>query len=141
MKKRISRNPRWSMRQMVKSMNISERSMRRILKTDFGMKSYKMSKRHLVSPASKRKRLVRAKQRKKMEDAAGKAIVWTNEKIFTVDTTANRQNDRVLSTHSKTLPEDVKHHFLRQKPASVMVYGRQFVRTGRNHPWCSSTAV
>ena len=122
-RKRISRNPRRSMRQMARSMHISENSMRRIVKTDIGMKSYKMSRRHLISPASKQKRLVRSKRMlKEMEDAGGKAIVWSDEKMFTVETAANKQNDRVLSVDSNKLPEDVKHHFRRQKPASVMVW-------------------
>ncbi|GFX88823.1 uncharacterized protein TNCV_2575301 [Trichonephila clavipes] len=47
--KRIQRNPRVSMRQIVRDMGISDRSVRRIAKTELGLKPYKLQKSELLT--------------------------------------------------------------------------------------------
>ena len=49
-------------------------------------------------------------------------IVFSDEKVFTVEAQFNHQNDRVLAKHSSDIPKDIltiSHH---QKPESVMVW-------------------
>ena len=84
-KKRMARNPRRSLRKMAKEMHISQTSLRRLVKERLRMKAYKMSKRHMISESSKKKRLDRAtKMLKEMKSAGQKAFIWSDEKIFTV---------------------------------------------------------
>ncbi|GFT40391.1 paired domain-containing protein [Trichonephila clavipes] len=47
--KRVQRNPRVSMRQIARDMRISDRSVRRIAKTDLGLKPYKLQKKFSFS--------------------------------------------------------------------------------------------
>ena len=51
-KKRIQRNPRRSMRGLAKSLKISERSVRRIVKDDLGYRSYKFIKGQALTDAN-----------------------------------------------------------------------------------------
>ncbi|GFT03345.1 uncharacterized protein TNCV_2985171 [Trichonephila clavipes] len=47
--KRVQRNPRVSMKQIVHDMGISDRSVRRIAKTELGLKPYKLRKFQLLT--------------------------------------------------------------------------------------------
>ena len=49
-------------------------------------------------------------------------IVFSDEKMFTVEAQFNPQNDRVLARHSEDIPEDMLTVYRRQKAASVMVW-------------------
>ncbi|GFW81924.1 uncharacterized protein TNCV_2885981 [Trichonephila clavipes] len=47
--KRVQRNPRVSMRRIASDMRICDRLVRRIAKTEFGLKSYKLRKVQLLT--------------------------------------------------------------------------------------------
>ena len=49
-------------------------------------------------------------------------IFFTDEKLFTVEATHNRQNDRILGRKSKEIPLEGKAIYKCPKPASVMVW-------------------
>ena len=49
-------------------------------------------------------------------------ILFTDEKLFTIEESSNRQNDRIISHSSDTIPEDVRYVTRIQKPLSVMVW-------------------
>ena len=89
---------------------------------DLGLNAYKFQRRHLISEASKKKRLDRAKMLKEIERAGQKAIIWSDEKIFTVQAVNNPQNDRVYAANPSDLPEGSRTHLRRQKPTGVMVW-------------------
>ena len=92
--------------------------MKRIVHEDLGLKSYKQ---HLISANSKKKRLERGKKMlKKIRSAGNKVIIWSDEKIFTVEARANSQNDRILSRSPEDVPFGDRAVFHRQKPAGVM---------------------
>lgn len=119
-RKRVQRNPRRSMRARAKEVNISRTSLRRIVKQDLRLKALKMQHRHLISTASKKKRLDKGQMMlQEIQSAANKVLVWYDEKIFTVQAVVNSQNDRVCVQH---LPEGCRTNFHRQKPAEVMVW-------------------
>ena len=44
-------------------------------------------------------------------------IVFSDEKMFTVEAQFNPQNDRVLARHLEGIPEDMLIVYCRQKPA------------------------
>lgn len=56
-----------------------------------------------------------------IESVADKVLVWSDEKIFTVQAVVNSQNERVYAHSAQHLPEGCITHFRRQKPAGVMV--------------------
>lgn len=122
-KKRVQRNPRRSMRQSAKDLNISQASMNRIVKEDLGLKAYKVQRRHLISAPSKLKRLDRGKKMlEEIHSAADNVFIWSDEKMFTVQAVTNIQNDRVYAADARDLPEGSRAHYCRQKPAGVMVW-------------------
>ena len=122
-RKKVSRNPRRSIRQMAKDLKVSRRTVGRVVKEGLGLTSYKMQRRHLISSASKAKRLDRTKKMlEEMRSAGDKVFIWSDEKIFTVEPQINQQNDRVLAASSSCIDPAVRTVYRRQKPAGVMVW-------------------
>ena len=60
--KMVFRNPRRSMRKLARDLDFSPKMIRRIINDDFSIKPYMMQRRHLISAASKEKRLHRAQK-------------------------------------------------------------------------------
>lgn len=117
---RIKRNPERSMRQMAKELGISEKSVRRVVKIQLGRRSYKLRKGQLLSERMKRQRLQKARKLKRIV-AAGRhrSVLFTDEKVFTVERHHNNQNDRQLLRKGSSKPPAItRSHF----PASVMVW-------------------
>ena len=79
---------------MAADLKISNISLRRIVKNDLQMKYRARAKVPLLTRQQKEKRLKRTKAifNDVKHDAAGKTILFTDEKIFTVDAAANRRN-------------------------------------------------
>ena len=123
-KERIRRNPKRSMRKMAKSLDMDEKSVRTIVKWDLKLSPFKMTNRQQLTDLQKQKRLDRSKiLLNAMKDGtqAGE-IVFSDEKMFTVEAKFNSQNDRILAKSADSIPPSVKTVFRRQKPASVMVW-------------------
>ena len=123
--RRIRRNPKRSLRKMAKDMNISHESVRTIVEQDLKMSSYKIRTRQLLTDLQKRKRKERAKillNRLKGGTEKGE-IVFSDEKLFSVEAKFNTQNDRILGKSPKDLPDHLRFVLRRQKPSSVMVWG------------------
>ena len=76
-----------------------------------------------MSEATKKKRLDRAKVLvKKLVDGTQPQVLWTDEKLFTVQAVHNHQNDRIWLPDINMVPVERCSSFRRQKPASVMVW-------------------
>uniref|UniRef100_A0A3P8VM51 Uncharacterized protein n=1 Tax=Cynoglossus semilaevis TaxID=244447 RepID=A0A3P8VM51_CYNSE len=131
---RVQRNLCRSVRTTAKEVNISKPSLRRIVKQDLRLKALKMQHRQLISATSKKKQLDRGQMMlQEIQSAANKVLVWSDEKIFTVQAVVNSQNDRVYA-HSK--------------PAGVMLwtavasYGSKsplvFIQEEKVLPWCTN---
>lgn len=122
-RERVRRNPQRSMRKMAKETDMSARTMRRLVHEDLGMSSFVLQKRQTLSEASKQKRLERSRcLLKELKSCTAGEIVWSDEKIFTVERAHNRRNDRVLGRKSSDIPYEVKNVHRTMKPASVMVW-------------------
>lgn len=91
---RIRRNSEESMRKMAKKLGISERSVRRIVKKKLKFQSYKLGQGHYLDDKMKRRRLENANRLLKLRSF--RSILFTDEKIFTIQRAINRQNDRQL---------------------------------------------
>lgn len=95
-KKRIVRNPKQSANKLARDLNVSAASVRRMLKIDLQLKPYKIQKVQDLTPAQKKTRLERARVLKALA-ASGDLpnIVFSDEKLFTIQQFVNKQNDRV----------------------------------------------
>ena len=111
------------MKATAKEVNISRTSLRRIINQDLGLKALKMQHRKLISAASKKNWLDRGKMMlQEIQSDADKVLVWSDEKIFTVQAVVSSQNHRVYAHSTQHLPEGCRTHFCRQEPAGVMVW-------------------
>ncbi len=127
MKKRIREklrtNPTRSIRQMAKEEAVSTTSMWRLVRKDLGMFPFKKRTRQVLSEATKKKRLLRGKEiLQHLRQDRSPPVLWTDEKIFTVQAIHNSQNDRVLAKDKSDIPVELRTSFRRQKPPSVMVW-------------------
>uniref|UniRef100_A0A914VAL1 Transposase n=1 Tax=Plectus sambesii TaxID=2011161 RepID=A0A914VAL1_9BILA len=99
---------------------ISRESVRRIVKSILGLKAYKQHEPHLLTEKMMATRLQRCK-RLKHRFAAGRhrSIVFSDEKLFTIEQSVNRQNDRIWSREA---PQHERIIGRSQKSKSVMVW-------------------
>ena len=101
---------------------MSPRTMRRLVHEDLKMSSFTLQKGQALSAAVKQKRLERSKiLLKKFRSGTTGEIVWSNEKIFTVEMTHNRRNGRIIGRSIKDIPCDQKTVHQTMEPVSVMV--------------------
>lgn len=122
-REKIRRNPRRSIRKMAKEHQTSPKSMQRLCRNDLGVYPYKLQKCQLLSEATKQKRLDRSKKLlKRHNDGTLDNIIFSDEKLFTVEAAFNHQNDRVLSKGVQEIPKGVRKIKKTQKPASLMVW-------------------
>jgi hypothetical protein len=108
------------MRKMAKDLQISEGSVRKIVKKQLKLHPYKLEKAHLLTDKMKGERLKRA-LKIKMLVAAGRhhSILFTDEIIFIVEQHHNHQNDRQLLPKGSSHPPTVsRSHF----PSFIMVW-------------------
>ena len=119
-KGRLQRNPKWLTRKLAKATGISRRSVQRIIKDDLHLKAYKIQEVHLLTDKMKETRLKRSRMLKR-RFAAGRhrSILFSDEKIFTIEQNHNHQNDRIWP---KEAPSQEQVIARTQKPKSVMVW-------------------
>ena len=88
---------------------MSPRIIRRLVHEDLKISFFTLQKRQALSAAVKQKRLVRSKiLLKKFRSGTAGEIVWSDEKIFTVEMVHNRRNDRIIGRSIKDIPCDQK---------------------------------
>ena len=102
-REQIRRNPRRSMRKIALGMEISRRSVSRIVKNDLGMKSPKRKNVHFMTPQIRQKRTVRSKGLLERHAVYGADnILFSDEKLFTIEEALNSQNDRIITSSVST---------------------------------------
>ena len=123
-KMKINRNPRRSMRKLAKEHKVSRGTIRNVL-DDLGMSSKAIATRHLITEYAKVKRLERCRTLlRTIKHTSRPIFLFTDEKIFTVDSYHNQRNDRFISVGTfSEAPAAIKFHFRTKHPASVMVFG------------------
>ena len=71
------------------------------------MTSYRIKKRQLLDEAKIEKRLTRSTFLLKWMDMwRNISIIWTDEKLFSLEAVFNRQNDKVLGVTIEDIPLD-----------------------------------
>ncbi|CAP35954.1 Protein CBG18521 [Caenorhabditis briggsae] len=109
------------MNQMASSLGISRQSVQSIVKKDLGLNSYRLLRGQYLTEQSKKNRLEKAK---KLLDALKvrrlSEVIWTDEKIFTVEPLPNRQNARQLLSKDEAKSPKRRLAYKRLFPKSVM---------------------
>ena len=120
---RIRRNPRRSLRKMAVELKVSRGSLQNLVRNDIGLRSFKRKKVHFLSKQIREKRKSRSKiLLNRLANQGLERVVFSDEKLFTIEEATNVQNDRILAKTYSSIPE--QHHFVSraQKPSSVMVW-------------------
>lgn len=122
-REKIRRNPARSINKLAKEEAVSESFMRRAVRKDLQFIPYKKTRRHLLSEANKKKRLERGRQILScIKSSTAPPVLWTDEKLFTVQAVLNAQNDRVLARAKGDISVNQLTASRRQKLQSVMVW-------------------
>ena len=122
-RERLRRNPSRSARKLAKDTSVSVSTMQRLLKDNVHVYPYKFTKRQLLSNATKKKRLDRAKVLiKRLVVGTRPQVLWTDEKLFIVQAIHNHQNDRIWIPNKDMVPVERCSSFRRQKPSSVIIW-------------------
>jgi hypothetical protein len=109
------------MRKLASELGLSEGSVRNIVKSKLGLRSYRINKAHFLDDRMKAQRLQKCRVMKRR--SAGlrlQRVLFTDEKIFTIERHHNSQNHRQL-LHRRGLAARLieRSHY----PQSVMVWG------------------
>ena len=112
------------MNRMTAEAGMSDRSMRRIIHDDIGMSPYRLRRRHFISDLQKSKRLARCRilLRDLQHGTDVGEVVFSDEKLFSIEASFNSQNHRVIASSSHQLPSNLRVVARMQKPAGVMVW-------------------
>lgn len=123
-RERIRRNPVRSMRKIARDLGVSDFTVRNIVKNNLHAKSRARTSKQLISASSQAKRLARCKQLLSKLKKGMAVIIFTDEKVFTIDSVSNSRTNRYISPKPvKEVPDSIKHVFKTKHPASVMVFG------------------
>lgn len=129
---RIRRNPGKSMRKLAKELKINRESVRKMVRSSLKLRSYKLGKGHYLDERMKLLRLENSKRLLKMKSF--RLILFTDEKLFTIQRAYNSQNDRELRRsrqgidqkfplfHSNCFISECPSIQRRHFPKSVMVW-------------------
>lgn len=120
---KIRHNPKRSLRKVAKELNISEKTVRNYVKKRLGLQPIKLQKSHALTDDSKQKRLQRCRELlKRFKPVDTLDILFTDEKLFTVEQSFNHQNDRIWSKSVKDANNNGRYVSRKGHPASVMVW-------------------
>ena len=120
LKRSIDANPGKSQTELVRTRNVSTRTVRRAINKDLEYKSFRLRVRHLLTDAHREQREIRGKVLiSSLKSTGGHLRFFSDEKLFNVDCTHNKQNTRWICQD----PEDVPMVFKTKNLASVMVLG------------------
>ncbi len=122
-RERIRRNPLRKQKRLAVEMNVSKRSMSRILREDLQLGAYRRCVSHLLTARLRKIRADRCKKLlKRFKNNGHRRILFSDEKIFTIEEKINRQNDRVYAKTCYEANEKAPRVTRAHHPPSVMVW-------------------
>ena len=123
-KMKINRNPRRSLTKMDAKAGISPTSMKRLVRDGLKMTFFRLLKRHHLTEQQTPKRLERSQVLLEMMQNGTQTgeVVFSDEKISTIEVSRNKKNDLVIGTTSASIPDEHRHVTRQQKLASVLVW-------------------
>lgn len=119
-RERLRRNPCRTQTKLALQTQMSRKSIYRILKFDLKVRAYSRRKVHYLNSRLKKMRLLKCRQLLKRHDP--KNILFTDEKIFTVEEKFNRQNNKVYAKSAKEVPSRFRNVQRGHHPANLMVW-------------------
>jgi inhibitor of nuclear factor kappa-B kinase subunit alpha len=112
-----------SMRRMALDLGVSEGTIRNVVKKQLHMKPYKLKKGHILTDSAKQTRLVRCRALKaRFAGGRHRNIIFSDEKLFTIEQHFNPHNDRILAKTGADIPAKLKIVPRQGHPPSVMVW-------------------
>jgi hypothetical protein len=120
LKRSIAKNPATPITVLAKKRSVDRMTVSKAIKNDLNLKSYKFTKRHILTSAMKVRRLENGtKLLSNLKSNGNRIVFFSDEKNWTVDRAYNTQNDRFLAEDKVKVP-----HIYRTKfPASIMTLG------------------
>ncbi|CAK1602157.1 unnamed protein product [Parnassius mnemosyne] len=121
-KARILRNPKRKQKLLALQMGLST-TVKRVLNEDLGLRAYRRKTGHRLNARLMDLRLKRC--RALLKRYAGKKyreIIFSDEKIFTVEESYNKQNDKVYAHSSEEASNRIPHVQRGHFPSSLMVW-------------------
>lgn len=113
-----------SISQLAKDAGTSRPTMSRLIHKDLGYKSFRRIKGQSLSDAQEAKRLARCRGLLQLCAGVGwENVLWTDEKLFTIQPVMNKQNNQILAKSRKTIQKKNLRIPKTQKPLSMMVWG------------------
>ena len=123
-KRDLAQNPEKSIRKLHRDHNVSEPTMRRVVKKDLGLKSLaKTPAQYLTEEQKKRLEMGKMMVNKLRREAAGKTLVFSDEKDFHVDKHINRRNTRIIAESTKSLSPEQRYVGHSKFTRKVMLFG------------------
>ena len=108
-KSRVARNPVQTMRGMARDLNVSEKTVRRIVKKNLKAKSFARNQKFLLTDRIKISRLERCKKILNKLKKKTPIILFIDEKYFTVDPISNSLTSRYIAKgRAKDIPDHVQ---------------------------------
>ena len=121
---RVACNPIRSMRGMARDLNLSEKTVRRIVKKNLKAKSFAQNQKFLLTDRIKKARLDRCKKILNKLKKKTPIILFTDEKYFTVDPIINSRTNRYIAKgRAKDAPDHVRSVQNTKHPAQIMMFG------------------
>ncbi len=122
----IEKQPRQSLNKLAQKNSVSDRTVRRVVK-DLGYRSYARTPAHKITPAGKAQRLKKAQNllNKIKHEDAGKAILFSDEKYFTLAQYSNQRNDQIVVRQGEidNIRDDLRHVQHQQRATGIMFLG------------------
>ncbi len=124
-KRSLDQDNNVSIRKLAREHNVPVRTMGRLVKVDLGMRSLALTPCQALTPTQKEKRVAMGTimLNKLKGDAAGKTLIFSDEKDFHMDKHANRRNTRVIAKSNKDLTPDQKYLGHSKFPRKAMLFG------------------
>ena len=111
------------MRKMAKELQIDEKSVRNIVKNELGLHSYRQQNVHYLTDKMRTTRLKKAQTLlRRFSGDSHKSILFSDEKLFTIEEKINKQNTRILAEDIVTANSNGRMVPRSGHPASVMVW-------------------
>ena len=119
----IHQNPIRKQSVMARELNISTKSMSRLLSEDLGLRAYRRSTGHFFTPHLKKQKELKCKcPLQQYANNRHRNILFTDEKIFTIEESFNRDSDRVYALSSREAREIVPQVQRGHHSSSVIVW-------------------
>lgn len=117
-RERIRQNPLQKQTILSQELNVSTRTMSRLVRNDLNIRAYHRSTRHLLSPALKKIRLSRADRLSQWHAINGhENILFTDEKLFSI-----KKNDRTCAHSSDVGTDKMPRVQIGYPSSSIMVW-------------------